>query len=179
MRCYPYVRKSIGLLAMNRVIMTKKKSDQSTTTTTPKDQKSLVSTLNNNNNKKKKNKSSKRKGGFRKRVITRHLGALKVLQSLGPVNLSALLPHLTGSLQKSICDCAHNVVNNSKNILSTEERKHLKPKLIAHKKNLRKLTEPKLKNKDRIDRLIQTGGTVLSDVLSSAIPALIGLLAAA
>ena len=85
-----------------------------------------------------------RKKGFRKRVITKHLEALKVLQSLGPVNLNALLPHLTGALHKSICDCAHNVVNNSKNILSAKDQKHLKPKLIPHRKNLRKLTEPKL-----------------------------------
>lgn len=116
--------------------------------------------------------------GYRRRNISKHLGALKVLNSLGPINLQALLPHLNSGLQKSICECAHNVVNNSKNILSSKKIKHLKPKLIKHKSHLKKLTQPKLKSRDRNNHLIQTGGSALSEILKVAVPALVGLVSA-
>lgn len=114
------------------------------------------------------------------RRVAKHLGALSALKSLGPIKLSAVLPFLSRSLQKSVCECAHNVVNKSDQLFKNNKRrkKLLAPKLLPHKTNLAKLTAPKLKAREREKLLIQTGGTVLSDVLSAAVPALIGLLAA-
>lgn len=106
--------------------------------------------------------------------ITKHLDALKALKSLGPVKLNAVLPHLSKDLEQSVCECIHNVINNS-DVMSDKSKKMLRSKLSPYKKKLNKIG--KKHSKQRGSALSQAGGFPIATILGTAIPIIAQLLA--
>jgi hypothetical protein len=95
---------------------------------------------------------------------------LKVLSKLPDQDRTTLIEYLNGDATNALCECVHNAINNRQ----ISGRHQLCSKALRSKDDLRYISKnhTKSKQKHKLKKLIQVGGSPIGLILSAVLPLL-------
>ena len=102
--------------------------------------------------------------------------ALEALNSLGPLKLDAVLPHLSPRMYNNICECVHNCRYNPSIFTTQKQRNVTMRKTKKHAAILSKLSRRGTSSKYKQKMIKQAGGIPIAPILAAAVPLLISLI---